>query len=311
MNNNPSTFHLLDKTFKLALSNIWRNKILSLATVFVMGTIIFVFNIILSVNFIAQDALQDLSRKVDINVYLRDSVNHDQVRFLVGEIERIEQVEKVEYISKENALQRLKVTHPNISLAFEQYDLGNPLPASLNITTVHPQYHQAIRDFLTKDEYQLYLSGFASGEDSSGSDILSSVSENLLNLTVFTRQLIFWLIMTFLVGGALIMINAIQITIFMRKKEISVMKLVGASHNFIRSPFVMESMIYAICAVLFGFFMLMILANNVGIQESGIFDGNFDFTTIFFVELIITIALSFFSSVIVINEYIKRDLIDD
>ena len=286
---------------------------MSLATVFVMGTIIFVFNIILSVNFIAQDALQDLSRKVDINVYLRDSVNYDQVRFLVGEIERIEQVEKVEYISKEKALQRLKITHPNISLAFEQYDLGNPLPASLNITTVHPQYHQAVKDFLSRDEYRLYLSGFARGEDSSGSDIISGVSENLLNLTVFTRQLIFWLIMTFLVGGALIMINAIHITIFMRKKEISVMKLVGASNNFIRSPFVMESVIYAVLAVLFGFLMLVILANNIGFRESGLFAGylDFNFTTIFFVELFLTIALSVFSSVVVTNEYIKRDLIDD
>lgn len=313
MKDNPSTFHLLDKTCRLAISNIWRNKVLSLATIFVIGTIIFVFNIILSVNFIAQDALRDLSRKVDINVYLRDSVSYEQVMFLVNEIKRVEQVDKVEYISKEDALKRLKTTHPNMSLAFEQYDLGNPLPASLSITTIHPQYHKAIKEFLARDEYQPYLSAVSQNEDSSTKDIISSVSDNLLNLTVFTRQLIFWLIMTFLVGGALIMINAIQITIYARRKEISVMKLVGASNNFIRGPFVIESIFYAVLAVLFGFVMLAILASNIGFEESGLFSGysDFNFRTIFFVELIIAVLLSVVSSVIAINEYMKRDLIED
>ncbi len=305
MKKEPSIFHLLGKSFKLALSNIWRNKILSLATIFVIGTIIFIFNIILSVNFIAQDALKDLSKKVDINVYLQETTTYEQAMFLVGELERIEQIENVKFISKDSALQRLKTTHPHMILAFEKYDLGNPLPASINITTSHPRYHQSIAEFLSQEEYSVYLSNIVRSGDQESGDILSSVSENLMNLTTFTRQLIFWLILAFLIGGTLIILNAIQIAIFARKKEIGIMKLVGASNRFIKSPYVIESLIYAILAVILGFIMLAILMNNLDIKP------NVNFRNIFFVELIVTILLSVFGALIATHEYMRKDIFED
>lgn len=302
MKNEPSTLHLLSKSFKLAVNNIWRNKVLSLATIFVIGTIIFIFNIILSINFIAQDALQDLSQKVDINIYLKEDTTFEQAQYLISEIERIEQVEKVQYISKDSALQRLKTTQPHMILAFEKYNLGNPLPASINITTRHPRYHKAIGEFLTQDKYQIYLSNIVKSGDVESTDIISSVSQNLIDLTSFTRQLIFWLILAFLIGGALIILNAIQITIFARKKEIGIMKLVGASNHFIRAPFVIESAIYATLAVFLGFFMVIILMNNLGIKT------DINFAIIFTVELIITMGLSLVSSLIATHEYMRKDI---
>lgn len=306
MKNQPKASYLLGKGFKLSLSNIWRNKVLSLATIFVTGTIIFIFNIILAINFIAQDALSDLNKKIDVTVYLKESTSYDQAQNLMSEISSFEGVENVSYTSKEDALMQIKTTHPDISLAFEKYSLGNPLPASLNITTTDPQYHQAIANSLAQDKYQIYLSNVITNNSAGNSSIISSVSKNLLKLSDFTHQIIFWLILIFVLGGALIILNALQITIFTRKKEISVMRLVGASNWFIRLPFIIESIIYGVLAVVISFIMLFVLSKNIQIEIAGI-----NFYVIFLIELVATIALSIFSSIIAIHEYIQKDLLED
>ena len=72
MKSKASTSRMIKKGILLGLHNIWRNKFLSLATIFVIGTIIFIFNVILAVNFIAKEAIQDLSEKIDVVIYLQE-----------------------------------------------------------------------------------------------------------------------------------------------------------------------------------------------------------------------------------------------
>lgn len=308
----PLASKLLIRSIRLAAINIWRNKLLSLATIFVTGTIIFIFNIILAINFIAEDALHDLSKKVDVTVYLKESTTYEEVEKMRNELAEIEQVEIVNYTSKEEALEQLKISHPDISLTFEKYQLGNPLPASLSIITINPKYHEAISELLQNDRYQVYIANVVTA-DSPDNNIIASVSKNLVKLSNFTQQVIFWLIMTFIIGGALIILNALQITIFTRKKEISVMKLVGASHWFIRLPFLIESIIYGVSAVVISFFMIYFLSLNIEIGGSKLtlYYSGIDVYQIFLAELGATILISLFSAAIAIQEYLKQDLLED
>jgi cell division transport system permease protein len=317
MQNRTSFIYLFEKSFKLSLSNIWRNKVLSLATIFVMGTILFIFNIILSINFITQNAITDLSKKVDITVYLKETTTEEQAQGIIKDLQGIKEISNVAYTSKAQALEQIKTTHPDLSLSFEKYNLGNPLPASLNITTTNPKYHQAVADFLAQEKYQIYLSNLITnnlGDSKSITDnnIITSVSKNLIKLSDFTDQVIFWLIITFLLGGALIILNALQITIFTRKHEISVMKLVGASHWFIRSPFLIEGIIYGVLAVALSYAMFFTLTQQIRIEETAFWGyyAGINFFRIFLIELIGTILLGIFSSSIAIHEYLKQDLQD-
>jgi len=308
-----TSINLLEKAFNLSLSNIWRNKFLSIATIFVIGTIIFIFNVILAVNFIAQDALTDLSKKIDIIVYIKDGANYEGIESLKNDIQKLEGVNEIKYTSKENALEQIKTTHPDISLAFEKYKLGNPLPASLNVSTIHPRYHSQIATFLKSEaKYKLILSKIVTNDSEGKDSILTSVSQNLLELTNFARQIIFWLITIFIIGGTLIILNALQITIFNRKKEISVMKLVGASHWFIRLPFIIESIIYGLLAVIISFIMLLALSQKIQIQETNLFNyySDIKFYKIFAVEIIATISLSIISSMFAVHEYLNKKLIE-
>ncbi len=284
---------------------------LSLATILVTGTILFIFNIILAVNFIAQTALGDLNKKIDIVVYLKESTTEEQTQEIINDLSKLQEVSAVDYTSKADALEQIKITHPELSLSFEKYNLGNPLPASINITTTDPEFHDDIANFLAKDQYRIHLANVVTN-NSRDSTIITSVSKNLIKLSTFTNQVIFWLIFTFLLGGALIIINALQMTIFSRKHEISIMKLVGASHWFIRSPFIIESIIYGILAVAISFIMFFTLTQKIQIENTALWSyySGIHFLTIFLIELIGTIILSIISSLIAIHQYLKKDLFD-
>lgn len=302
--------YLLGKSFKLAISNIWRNKILSLATVFVTGTILFIFNIILAVNFIAKDALSDLNQKVDITVYLKQDVSYENSLELINEIKSLNQVMNVGYVSQDDALKQIKGTHPDIANAFEKYNLENPLPASINITTTDPKYHQGLIKFLSQDKYKTYFTNIINQGDGN-SEVVNSVSKNLVELNKFTHQVIFWLVVIFVSGGSLIILNALQINIFTRRRELNVMKLVGASNWFIRAPFIIESIIYAAAAVLLSVIMLVLLSKNISIDSKDLWNyyGAIDFYLIFLGELGITVFLSVVSSYVAVHEHMQKDIL--
>jgi len=290
---------LFKKGLQLSVINIWRNKFLSLATIFVIGIIIFIFNIILGINFIAQKSLYELGQKVDLIVYLKDTTTEAEAQNLINDVKTLPAVKEAIYTSKEQALSDLKATHPDLSLSFEKYNLENPLPASLNISTENPTDHQKVADFLNQDQYQNLLSTVNTGDNS----IISSISKNLSALGRFTNQIIFWLIITFLVGGTLIILNALQMAIFARRQEIEVMKLVGASIWFIRMPFIIEATIYAIMANIFAFLMVFSLTQIPG---SAIAFGASEWTNILLIELAITIFISVVSSLIAVHEHLFR-----
>ncbi len=290
---------LFKKGLNLSLSNIWRNKFLSLATIFVIGVIIFIFNIILGINFIAQKSLYELGQKVDLIIYLKDTTTESEAANLIEDIKIMPEIKTVTYTSKDEALSQLKATHPDLSISFEKYNLENPLPASLNISTNKPSDHAVVAEFLDQQKYKNLLSNISVNNESDNS-IISSVSKNLSALGNFTNQIIFWLIITFLIGGTLIILNALQMAIFARRQEIEVMKLVGASIRFIRMPFIIEATIYAILAVIFGFLMLILFAQKTEISVAA------SWINVFFIELALTIFISIVSSLIAVNEHLFR-----
>ncbi len=298
MKKDPSKSYLIKKALTFALQNLLRNKTMTVATVFVMGIIIFIFNVILGINLIAENAIKDLNKKIDVVVYLKDDTTSEKVLEIMSDIENLEGVEEITHTTKNQALESIKKTHPDLPLAFEKYNLENPLPASLNITTTHPKFHNSINTLLSQEKYLAYFSNIVKNSNDSKTDIISNVSKNLMKLTGFTEQLIFWLIITFVVGGTLIILNALQITIYMRKNEIQIMKLVGASRWFIRLPFLIESIIYAVLAILISYILLALVSNKLNIESINL-------TQYLGYELIVTIALGAFSSLIAVDKYLS------
>lgn len=296
---------------KLGFINFWRNKFLSIATIVVMAIIIFIFNIILAVQFVGDQALKTLSQRVDIVLYLEDSVDFFVAQKITEDLIQIEGVKNVKYTSSEEALDIVGKTHPQTAEFLRKFNLENPLPPSISITTESPEDHAKINEYLTNSEYARYLENYVTEEAPGESVVLSTVAKNLEQISAFVRHIIFWMVFVFIIGGTLIVVNAIQITIFSRKEEIHIMRLVGATYGFMRLPYIFEAILYAVAAVVLSFIILGIIGQSINLDGTNLMalSKDLNLAQIFVLELLVTLALAVISSFSAAEKHIKGNLV--
>lgn len=305
MNTNYLT--AFSRTIGLGFTNFWRNKILSIATILVIAVILFIFNIILAVHFMGNQALKTLSDRVDLVIYLRDDISFYDAKNLSDQLQMMEGVKTVKYISKEEALEKVSQIDPRTAEFLKKFNVHNPLPPSINIKTNQPEDYKKIEAFLEQPETKNLMKNYVANGGTDESVILSSVAKNLSNITSFVKQIIFWLVLVFIVGGILVIANAIQLTIYTRRQEIFVMRLVGATPSFISLPFIFEGIIYSICAVVLSIVFLILLAKTIQMQDLTLwsFYSTLQLNKVFVVELLITMALGGISSFLAVEQYLK------
>ncbi len=303
---NSNIFVAFSRSLQLGLTNFWRNKFLSMATIGVIAVILFIFNAILAVHFIGNQALQALSERVDIIIYLRDDIQPTEAQNLAQQLQNIPGVKTVQYTSKEQALDIVAQTHPQTADFLRKFNLTNPLPPSISIITQRPEDYQTVENFLEQPQYKSLMQNYVAAGGTNENIILSNVAKNLLNLSQFVRQVIFWLVLVFVLGGTLVIVNAIQLTIYTRRQEITIMRLVGATPTFIRMPFIFEGVLYGVSAVLISFLFLFFLGKTIQIDASTMWSyyNSLQLGQVFLAELTMTVILGIISSFAAVEQHI-------
>ncbi len=276
-----------------------------------MAIIIFIFNTILTINVIANQALQNISQNVDFIIYLRDDISFYEGKNLADYLQKIDGVKTIKYISKEEALANFAKNHVETIEFLNKFNLPNPFPPSISIVVNRPEDYQKIKQILDGNEVKQLMKNYVTAGGSEENAILNQIGNNLLSIQNFVRQIIFWVILVFMIGGTLVVINAIQLTIYTRRQEISIMRLVGATPHFIRLPFLLEGIFYSIGAVAGSFIFLYLIGKNIRIETTSLwtFYENLDLVKIFIAELIMTILIGLISSLSTIEQYLKRKII--
>ncbi|MCD6109925.1 permease-like cell division protein FtsX [bacterium] len=300
----------ITRAFRLSFSNMWRNKYLTSATILVMGILVFIFNIILSVNYVTQEALTDLTRKVDIVAYLKDDTPYYTVQQMIKELKNLDGVVDATYTSKNDALKIVSETKPQTAEFLRKYGINNPLPASINITTKRPELHIMIKQFLNQEKYRHLLSDTVS-KDSMQNNATKAVTDNLIRLSNATNQIVFWIFIIFIIGSVLIISNSILLTIYNRQREIYIMRLVGATHGFIQLPFILEGLFYGFFAMIIAGLLLWIMGSQINITEISIssYLASIPIMKIFFVELGVSMLFGVLCSFLAVHVYLKNKLI--
>lgn len=295
--------HNFKRLAQISFQNIGRNLLLSVATAVMMGLILFIFNVIMVLNVLTQATIEKIAEKVDLIVYLSDETLPYEIDRIVKDIESLPVVKSVQYTSKREALTEFLAEYPEKADPFTNYGIANPLPGNIKIVTEKPEEHAAVREHLEKASYARYLVDTESAGEN------QEIVERLISVTNFTQKLIFGVIITFIFGSLLIIINAIHLSIFTRKLEIQIMQLVGANPNIIRFPFIFEGMVYSLIAVFFSFSLLMVFLEGSHLTALANFNANFNPLLLFGLELAGSIAIGVLSSYIALNYYLKRTLI--
>ncbi len=230
------------RIFKTGVLNFIRNAWLGMAAIAVMviTLTIILFSVIANATF--ANTVKTITDRIDISVYLRDEVSVKRREQLIDQVKNLENVNNVEFVSKQQALdayRKQNADNPDLLQAISQTD--NPLPASLQIKPKDPNKIESIKTFLEQKD----IKALQSDETSYSGDRKAAI-DKITSATSFFRRAGVVGVITFAIISMLIIFNTIQMAIFNRRDELTIMRLLGASTNFIRGPFIVESMLYGV-----------------------------------------------------------------
>ncbi|WP_455137033.1 permease-like cell division protein FtsX [Thermophilibacter sp.] len=253
---------------------------------------------------------------VTIQAFLADDADQDTVDQFQQEVASWDNVASVTYKSKDEALEeyRTSMSNRNASDAVAALDGENPLPASLVITLDDPQQVASTAERIMSDSTFLEIRDGADTEGSSPSeDVLygQGTVERLFEVTNYVRigAAVLVILLTFV---AFVFINnTIRLAISARRREIAIMRLVGASNGFIRGPFIMEGTLEALIAALLAIgalsvglhFLMPALAANLSFLSFDI--PQMTLYATYGALLVIGLVIGLFGSAIAMRRYLK------
>ncbi len=223
-------------------NNFVRNAWLSAAAMAVMiiTLTIVLFSVIANATF--SYTVQTIRDKIDISVYLKDTVTEEQRNDLITNLKKTSNVKGVTYTTKEQALKNyMQINKDNLDLLLAINATDNPLPASLQIKLLDPDHIESIKSYLEKPTVKALQSDITSYSGDRKEAI-----DKIAKATSFIRKAGIVGVIVFALISVLIIFNTIQMAIFNRRDELSIMRLLGASKWYIRGPFLVESFLIGI-----------------------------------------------------------------
>jgi len=310
--NQNMIFTDLRRILRSGLISFWRNGFISLSAVLVMSVTLFVIGSSIFLSAILQSSLSELRDKVDINVYFVVTASESDIFDIKEQVEQLPEVEKVDYVSREQALAEFKTRHQDEQLTLQALEeIGeNPLGATLNIKAKNPSQYEGIANFLDSDSVlgsndSKIIDSINYRKNKEAIDKLTSIIGSVENLGLAINGLL-------ALVSIFIVFNTIRLTIYISREEISVMRLVGAANFYIRGPFVVAGVFYGIVAGLLTLALFYPATYWLGESAKNFFSGLdvmqyyfSHFPQFFGVIMLSGVALGAISSYLAVRRYLK------
>jgi cell division transport system permease protein len=233
--------------FRVVLAEAWRSLTASLSTTLAatMTVLIgmFLVGLLVALGTWAMSWSDDAKGKLLVKVFIKDEASDKQINAVRVRLESDDRVRSVSFVSKEKALERMEQKYPDLTANLP----GNPLPRSFEVRPTKGEHVEAISQSMEPPPPGVEKVSYG-----------KKTAKRVLQVArVFTALSILGIIV--LLGAATILIgNTIRLSIFARRREIEVMKLVGASNWFVRGPFVLEGMLCALAGSLAAVLLLLL-----------------------------------------------------
>jgi cell division transport system permease protein len=214
-----------------AFKNLRLNLLMSVTAVTTTAVCILILGIGLLVDAHVEGIVGNVGQDVTITAFFPEDIDQERIDEVISSVESYPEVNESSYVSKEEALERFRETfadQPDIAGSIS----SDVLPASMEIELKDSSDSTAVADRLREEGFQ--------------DDEIRYPQQTVDRLNQITGYLVWGLrgaTALFFVASVLLIFNTIRLSIFARRKEIEVMKLVGASDSFVRTPFVLEGLV--------------------------------------------------------------------
>lgn len=302
----------MNNHFSTAKKHIRRSPYQAFAAVLIMSITFFVATVLALLAYGTNATLKYYETSPKIITFLKNEATSDEISQLQRELQADQRVKEVEYVSKEQALEIFKKASSDRPLVTE---LVSPkiFPASLEFSVVDLRFAQEVIDEVRTKQTVDRVSFTASLGDSKNIDL---VIERLKNISNYVR-VGGSVILSFLVTSSLLILLVIlSMRISSRRDEIEILQLIGATPGFVRVPFILEGVFYAVFGAFVGWLLgsLIVIYSMpsirsyfqevpflpANISELGILLG-----AVFGLQLLLALVLGFLGSFVAIKRYLK------
>ena len=290
--------YLLGEGFR----NVFHNKKSSGASLAIMCATMLIFGLFFMIIENLNNAVETLETQQGIQVFIQKTATDAQMEQIGEQIQAIDGVNKVTFVSKEDALNQTKEKLKDKQAFIAGWDESNPFKASYLVTLTDLKLSSQVQDEIKKIDN---IDSIQSRDETINGLVAIANGVRIVSAVILTLLV---LISIFIIG------NTIKLTVHARRKEISIMKYVGATDSFIRWPFVIEGIIIGIVAALLSILVLGIAyslitnaAANSIISTMGIKLLSFtDMTTLLvIVYMVLGIGIGALGSSISMRKYLQ------
>ncbi|WP_173915624.1 permease-like cell division protein FtsX [Halobacillus sp. Marseille-Q1614] len=231
-------FRTLGRHTREGAKSVWRNGWMTISAIGAVTTTLLLVGVFLAVMLNLNEFASNVEQDVEVKVLVDVTANEEQINNLENELSDIPQVNELNYSSKEEELDQLVESLGDQGKAFELFEQSNPLNDAFVIKPEEPVDAIEIAD---KAQSMEHVDEVDYGEE---------IVQRLFQFNEYARYIGLALIVGLVFTAIFLISNTIKITIIARRKEIEIMKLVGATNSFIRWPFFIEGMILGVLGAL-------------------------------------------------------------
>jgi len=298
----------LVRVIQFALQDIVRNLSLSLMTVLILVLMLLSVNTLVIIRFFTAQATQSIKDQIDVSVFFSHTATDEQIEEVRDYVKSSPEVVNLIYYTREQALEQFKTQYTdneNILASLAELE-ENPLGPTMIVKTRSPSDYDKIITALNIPEY----------EDIVVAKTFVDTERAIERIDGITRQVErFSVILTALFGiiAFLIIFNTIRVAIYTQRIEITIKKLVGATNWFIRSPYVIESLIFSLVSVGAAYFLIKLSAGLIDPYVAVVFKRDWLLTDylssnilwLFGGQFLAVLALTIFSSFLAMNRHLR------
>ncbi len=290
------------------LTNLRRNVWLAAASTLIMTITLIILSVMSLLFIITSYSVQSIQERVDVSAYFKSDIPESEILDIRDELLKDSRIKAVEYVSSEDARQSFQDNHEGDQQIMDSLNelTDNPFPSTLQIKAHDLADYPAIAQTIEESDYGDQI-------DEINFEDNRVVIERLNSLLKFIITFGSILMVVFCLIAVLVIFNTIALTIYNRREEVEIMRLVGATNWYIRGPFLVEAFTYSIIATIITsililplYFQMLPKISNYLTPGANIFNGNMQtFALVVLIQLIIAFILSAISSLLAMRKYLR------
>lgn len=233
--------------FRQATRSIRKNHLMSFASIGTTVATLFFLGVILVLTVNINSMAEQFSRSCELQVFVDESLDKEAYENIGEKIKNIAHVSEVEKYTKEQIFEEMRVKLGDKAVILEGLEKDNPFRDSYKINLDDLSNTKSVTDAIKK------INGVANITD------FQEAAGIVVKVVSIIRNVSFWLVLILCIVAAFIVSNTIKVSVFSRRKEINIMKYIGATDWFVRWPFIIEGMILGAISAVLSFLVVWVI----------------------------------------------------